>query len=94
MKRMHHLMELINNIKKTEEMISLHKNDEFQLIIDQYEAIKAKQMAEFIDELAKPPFQSIESFSVIKLMIDKFYPSLNSGSPELKELGKLASAIN
>jgi hypothetical protein len=94
MKQIHHLMELISDIKKTEGMISLHKNDEFQLIIDQYKAIKAKQMAEFIDELAKPPFQSVESFSVIKLMIDKFYPSLNSDSVELKELGKLASAIN
>ena len=94
MKRIHHLMELISDIKKTEEMISLHKDDEFQLIIDQYEAIKTKQMAEFIDELAKPPFQSVESFSVIKLMIDKFYPSLGPDSVELKELGKLASAIN
>ena len=94
MKRLHHLMELISDIKKTEEMISLHKDDELQLIIDQYEAIKAKQVAEFIDELAKPPFQSAESFSVIKLMIDKFYPSLNGDSVELKELGKLASAIN
>ena len=94
MKRIHHLMELISDIKKTEEMISLHKDDEFQLVIDQYEAIKAKQVAEFIDELANPPFQSIESFSVIKLMINKFYPSINSDSFELKELGKLASAIN
>jgi hypothetical protein len=94
MKRMHHLMELISDIKKTDEMISLHKDGEFQLIIDQYEAIKAKQMAEFIDELAKPPFLSAESFSLIKLMIDKFYPSLNSDSVELKELGKLAAAIN
>jgi hypothetical protein len=94
MKRMHHLMELISDIKKTDEMISLHKNDEFQLIIDQYEAVKAKQMAEFIDELAKPPFQSAESFSVIKLMIDKFYPSLSQDSVELKELAKLAAAIN
>ena len=94
MKRIHHLMELIGDIKKTEEMISLHQDDEFQLIIDQYEAIKAKQVAEFIDELAKPPFQSIESFSIIKLMIDKFYPSLNPASVDLKELKKLASAIN
>jgi hypothetical protein len=51
-------------------------------------------VAEFIDELAKPPFQSIESFSIIKLMIDKFYPSLNPASVDLKELKKLASAIN
>jgi hypothetical protein len=29
-------------------MISLHKDDEFQLIIDQYEAIKAKQMADLV----------------------------------------------
>jgi len=94
MKQIHHLMELISDIKKTEEMISLHKDDEFQLVIDQYEAIKAKQVAEFIDELTNPPFQSVESFSVIKLMINKFYPTINSDSVELKELRKLASAIN
>ena len=56
MKRIHHLIELSSDIKKTEEIISLHKDDEFQVIINQYEAIKAKQVAEFIDELAKPPY--------------------------------------
>jgi hypothetical protein len=34
MKRIHQLVELIGDIKKTEEMISLHQDDEFQLIID------------------------------------------------------------
>lgn len=53
MKRIHHLKDLISDIKKTEEIISLHKYDEFQLVIDQYEAIKARQVVEFIDELPK-----------------------------------------
>jgi hypothetical protein len=62
MKRNHHLMDMIGNIKKTEEMIVLHKDDELQIMAEQYETIKARQIAEFIDELAKPPFQSVETW--------------------------------
>jgi type I site-specific restriction endonuclease len=86
MRRIHHLKELIENIKKTEEMISLHKEDELGLMSAQYETLKAKQVAEFIDELAKPPFQSVESFSLIKLMINKYYPFDKLEQKELKEL--------
>jgi hypothetical protein len=93
MKRIHHLMELAESIKRTEQMISLHKNDEIKLMLDQYETLKAKQIAEFIDGLATPPFQSVESFSVIRMMINKYYPNLESGSVEQKELRQLATTI-
>jgi hypothetical protein len=94
MRRIHHLKELIEAIKQTEGMISLHgKNDELNIITKQYEALKAKQVAELIDELAMPPYQSVESFSIIKLIIDKYYPFIDSGSVEQKELKELALNI-
>jgi len=41
------LKELLDNIKKTDEMIILHKNAGTPyLILQQYEAIKAKQISE------------------------------------------------
>jgi len=91
--RVHHLKELIASIKKTEEMISLHKSDGLNLVTEQYEALRAKQVAEFIDELAKPPFQSIESFSLINLIINKYYPTINAEKVQQKELRELALTI-
>jgi hypothetical protein len=77
MKRNHHLKELIENIKKTDEMISLHKtNNTLPIMVDQYEALKAKQITELIDGLAIPPYQTIESISVIKDILNKFYPNI------------------
>jgi len=59
----------------------------------QYEAIKAKQVAELIDKLAMPPFQTVESFSIIKLVINKYYPAINSDTVQQKELKELALSI-
>ena len=93
MKRIHHLIALVESIKKTDEMIALHKNDELKIMAEQYENIKVRQVAEFIDELAKSPYQSVESLSVIKLMIDKYYPFISSDTVAQKELKQLALAI-
>jgi len=94
MRRINHLKELIDNIKKTEELISLHRShDEINIMIMQYEDLKAKQIAELIDELATPPFQTVESFSIIKLIIEKHYPFINSDNVKQTELKELAMNI-
>ncbi len=94
MKRNHHLKELIENIKKTEEMIVLHKtNRTSPLMATQYEALKAKQISELIDGLAMPPYQSIESISVIKQILNKFYPNISEDAIKQKELKELAATI-
>jgi hypothetical protein len=94
MKRNHHLKELIANIKKTEEMISLHKtNGTSPLMATQYEALKAKQTSELIDGLAMPPYQTVESISVIKQILNKFYPNLPEGLVQQKELRELEDTI-
>jgi len=95
MSHVHHLIELIDSINKTEEMISLHKDhDELDLMTAQYEALKTKQIGQLIDELAMPPFQSIESISLIKRIVNKYYPSINEEIVDHKELKKLALAIS
>jgi hypothetical protein len=94
MKRNHHLKELIENIKKTDEMISLHRtNNTLSIMVDQYEALKAKQISELIDGLAMPPYQSIESISVIKHILNKFYPNIPEGLVKQKELKELEDTI-
>jgi hypothetical protein len=94
MKRNHHLKELIDNIKKTEEMIVLHKtNNTSSLMLTQYEAIKAKQVSELIDGLAVPPYQTVEGISVIKHILDKFYPDIPGDLVKQKELQELEDTI-
>jgi hypothetical protein len=94
MKRNHHLKELIDTIRKTEEMISLHKkNNTSAIMAAQYEALKAKQVSELIDGLAIPPFQSVESISLIKHILDKFYPQLSKYKITQKELRELEAVI-
>ncbi|MHB8209309.1 hypothetical protein [Mucilaginibacter sp.] len=94
MRGINHLKELVENIKKTEEMISLHKDhDELDILITQYEDLKAKQVAELIDELTLSPFPGIESLSIIKLIIDKYYPLIKSSDVKQRELKELALSI-
>lgn len=57
------LLDLIEEIKKLEELIKLHKSsDDSDFMVSQYEAKKIKLTSELIDELISPE-------------IDKFYPS-------------------
>jgi hypothetical protein len=94
MKNNHYFRESIISIKKTEEMIMMHRAiNDLTLIIDQYEAIKAKQISELIHALAIPPYQTIESISVIKHILDKFYPNIPADTIRLKELKELEAAI-
>ena len=89
-----HLIDMLESIKRTDEMISLHKNnDELPLITTQYEALKAKQVAEIIAELTTPLYLSAENFLVIKLIINKYYPPGDADKVQQKELKALAMAI-
>ena len=94
MKRNHHLKDLIENIKRTEEMILLHKSSgTSSLMSGQYEAIKAKQISELIDCLAMPPYQTLESISLIKQILDKYYPYMPEGIVKQKDLRELEEVI-
>ncbi|QIH31630.1 hypothetical protein [Sphingobacterium sp. DR205] len=70
------LMDLVDEIKKIDAIILLHKNVESnEFMASQYEAKKVKLMAQLIDALAAPKVQSEQSFSLIQMLLSKFYPN-------------------
>ncbi|MFI5137887.1 MAG: hypothetical protein ACHQIM_08660, partial [Sphingobacteriales bacterium] len=64
------LMDLIEDIKKLDGLISLHRQlDTSDFMVKQYEAKKNKLMGVLIDELATPPVQSTQSYLLIKMLL-------------------------
>ena len=90
------LLDLVENIKKADAMISLHKeHDESDLMLNQYEARKDKFVGLLIDELVAPSIRSARSIHTIKLIIDKYYPETgnNFSGAKADDLAKLELAI-
>jgi hypothetical protein len=89
------LMDLIEDIKKLDQLISVHRQTgSSAFMIDQYEAKKTQLMGSLIDELASPPVQSTQSYLLIKMILNKYYPV----KPEEEliidsDISKLAAAI-
>jgi hypothetical protein len=68
-------MDRIDEIKKLDELIPIHHQvDASKFMISQYEAKKTKLMGSLIDELASPPVQSTQSYLLIKMILNKYYP--------------------
>jgi len=74
----HKLVDLIVDIKKVDEIIKLHSHDSNDFMYSQYEVKKEKLIKLFIDELLSPSIRSEDSFSIIRLLLEKFYPENNS----------------
>ena len=70
------LMDLIDDIKKINELISIHRKAGDEFMISQYEAKKTKLIGSLIDELASPPVQSTQSYFLIKMILNKYYPAV------------------
>lgn len=88
------LMDLIDEIKKLDELISIHREiDTSEFMITQYEAKKTKLMGSFIDELASPPVQSTQSYLLIKMILNKYYPIKPEELIKDSDISKLAAAI-
>jgi len=88
------LMDLLEEIKKVDAMILLHQDlDKSQFMVSQYEARKTKLIGSLIDELVSPTVQSPQSFSLIKLVIEKYYPSNKNRIEFDTDIEKLAAAI-
>ena len=69
------LLDLIEELKKVNGLISLHRqNGASEFMISQYEAKKTQLMGALIDELASPPVQSQQSYLLIKMILNKYYP--------------------
>ena len=89
------LMDLIEDIKKLDELISLHRElGTSDFMISQYEAKKTKLMGLLIDELASPPVQSTQSYLLIKMLLNKYYPVKSEEQLIMdSDISKLAAAI-
>ncbi len=88
------LMDLIEEIKKLDAMILLHRNvGKETFMSSQYEAKKVKLVGEIIDELVSPALQSPESFSLIQKILSKFYPPENENKISDEGIEQLAEAI-
>jgi hypothetical protein len=89
------LMDLIEDIKKFDELIVLNrKKKTSDFVLNQYEAKKIKMVGSIINELANPPIQSIESYLIIKKILNKYYP--NIAEDELmndSDIGKIVAVI-
>lgn len=73
---LYNLMDLVDEIKRIDAIILLHKNaEDNDFMAAQYEAKKVKLMAQLIDALAAPKVQSEQSFSLIQMLLSKFYPN-------------------
>ncbi|MEZ2336201.1 hypothetical protein AB6735_11225 [Mucilaginibacter sp. RCC_168] len=89
------LMDLVEDIKKLDELIVASRQKKTSdFVLNQYEAKKVKMVGSIIHELANPPIQSIESYLLIKKILNKYYP--NMPEEELisnSDIGKIVAVI-
>jgi hypothetical protein len=90
------LVDLIEDIKKVDEMISFHKNNPSDFMRIQYIERKQKLISYLIDELVEPEMRSPKSFAIILSALDKFYPNLKkeaASDASHKELSELEAVL-
>ncbi len=76
--KLYKLLDLIEEINAIQSLIELHKNDDSDFMLSQYNAKKLKLTSVLINELLSPSEKSTESMIVIKSVLDKFYNSKES----------------
>lgn len=70
------LMDLIEEIKKTHDLIIAgRKQKTSALLINQYETKKNQLIGSIINELSTPPLQSTQSYLLVKMILEKYYPA-------------------
>ena len=86
---------MIEIIKQLDALIAVHRKvGDSDFMISQYEAKKNKLMGSLIDELASPPVQSVQSFLLIKMLLNKYYPVQSEQDLIIDgDMLKLAAAI-
>jgi hypothetical protein len=89
------LKSLIEEAKKIDDIISLHKTmEESDFMVSQYEAKKTRLISDLIDELVSPDIQSPQSFSLIQRILIKFYPDAENKTLQRDEaIEQLAAFI-
>ncbi len=92
------LIDLIGDIKKLDEMITLHKKGGSEnLMLSQYQAKKIKLTGYLLSALNTPPFKSASGILFIKQFLDKYYNDLSilpeNSDLSLNDLRKLEAAL-
>ena len=76
------LLDLIEDIRKVDEMIRLHESDHSILMLKQYRAKKDELFCLLIDELLKPELRGAKSFDIIRRSLIKYYPNLSNDAKD------------
>jgi len=87
------LMDLVEEIKKVEDLITASRKARTSaLLIKQYETKKNQLIGSLISELNSPLLQSTQSYLLIKMLLEKYYPAMEDGISDV-DFAKLAKAI-
>ncbi|MCR8557075.1 hypothetical protein KXD93_05455 [Mucilaginibacter sp. BJC16-A38] len=89
------LIDLMEEIKKTDDLISASKKEKTSLLlINQYQTKKNQLIGSIINELSTPPLQSTQSYLLVKMILEKYYPA-KAGDVVITDgdLSKLVAAI-
>lgn len=94
--KLYKLMDLIDDIKKVNDMIEIHSNNSSSIMLGQYKGKKDKLVSYLIDELVDADTRSPKSFDIINKLLARFYPNLTKEAEAdiyHKELEKLEAAL-
>lgn len=87
-------MDLVEELRKLDEALVAHrKANASKYVIGQHETKKARLIGELINELASPPVQSNQSYLLIKVLLDKYFPGDAATEITDADINKLAALI-
>ena len=87
------LMDLMEDLKKVNEMILIHSENPTDFMLVQYKSKRDKLLSYLIDELVKPDVRSAKSFALISKLLDKQYPNLKKEAKKADESHKLLDKL-
>jgi hypothetical protein len=98
--KLYRLMDVLDEIKQIDELISKHESqgkEASSLMIDQYKARKEQLLTYFINEINTSSEYRSSRLSMIKLMMERFYPEIKEENKKSiiqdKNLSSLAKAL-
>ena len=69
------LLDLIEQINKTDEMIKLHSENDSEFMASQYRHLKSEHVAELIETLNSSKVQSETNYLLLNRLLSEFYPN-------------------